>query len=144
MQEAFLKEYRCACNKLLFKGYFIFSEIEIKCKRCGMMRTFKESAQGPRSFMFVVDNENKVVDACEGVVAIEYNRQYVLGKLLFDILPLARDAQYEEIMSNSENYQIKNNTLFLRDRKIPIESHIIPINSGGKQLYRVFNVINNS
>jgi phage FluMu protein Com len=33
--ETFYKEYRCPdCDKLLFKGLLIDSQVEIKCRRC--------------------------------------------------------------------------------------------------------------
>ena len=32
------QEYRCSCGKLLFKGDVVKGCVEIKCKRCGMMR----------------------------------------------------------------------------------------------------------
>lgn len=34
-------EYRClGCDKLLFKGVLVGSEVEVKCKRCGKMNAF--------------------------------------------------------------------------------------------------------
>lgn len=40
--ETLYKEYRCKnCEKLLFKALLIESEIEIKCKRCKELNTFK-------------------------------------------------------------------------------------------------------
>lgn len=96
--------------------------------------------------MLVVDCTGKILDACEGVAALECSRQYVIGKSLLDILPLARDAQYQEILptgseiaADSAVYQIKNNTLLLRDRKMPLETHVVPVKSGS--LYHTFNVI---
>jgi phage FluMu protein Com len=33
-------EYRCkGCEKLLFKGVLVDSEVEVKCKRCGRVET---------------------------------------------------------------------------------------------------------
>jgi len=38
----FYKEYRCSeCDKLLFKGLLIDSEVEINCKRCKALRVVK-------------------------------------------------------------------------------------------------------
>ncbi len=35
-------DYRChACQKLLFKGVLVDSEVEVKCKRCNEMNTFQ-------------------------------------------------------------------------------------------------------
>ena len=37
-----LQEYRCdLCHKLLFKGILIESVIEVKCKRCHNITSFK-------------------------------------------------------------------------------------------------------
>lgn len=35
-------DYRCeGCEKLLFKGVLLNSEVEVKCKRCGQMNVFQ-------------------------------------------------------------------------------------------------------
>ncbi|OGY48072.1 MAG: hypothetical protein A2840_01900 [Candidatus Buchananbacteria bacterium RIFCSPHIGHO2_01_FULL_47_11b] len=40
--ETIAKEYRCPdCDKLLFKGLLIDSEVEIKCRRCRTIKTLK-------------------------------------------------------------------------------------------------------
>jgi len=39
MVQSNLKEYRCSCNKLLFKGSLRDCKIEIKCRRCGGIKT---------------------------------------------------------------------------------------------------------
>jgi|GEM_PF-5446131 len=39
MKEECLNDYRCDCGKLLFKGSELRGKIEIKCKRCGKIRT---------------------------------------------------------------------------------------------------------
>lgn len=170
MEPNLLIEYRCACGKLLFKGFMLVSVVEVKCKRCGKTKTFKDNMQGIRSFMLIVDGGGRIVDACEGVAVLECSRQYVIGKPLLDILPLARDARYQEItlVSHDNNnadidkgtnsaapsksdaggiYQVRNNTLLLRDRKLPIESHVVLAGSSkngidkSDSLYRIFNVI---
>jgi len=42
MNQNLYSEYRCKkCNKLFFKGVLVDSEIEVKCKRCGEIRTIK-------------------------------------------------------------------------------------------------------
>lgn len=145
MDTTLLKEYRCACGKLLFRGLIHISTVEIKCKRCGETRVFRDTTRGACSFMLVVDDSGKIVDACDGVVALELSRQYVVGKFLSDILPLVRDAHYQGIINteptpeSGENYQIRNNTLLLRDRNVSLESHIVPIENSTQ--YRIFNII---
>lgn len=40
------QEYRCsACKKLLFKGFLVESEIEIKCRSCHTLSTITSSAR---------------------------------------------------------------------------------------------------
>lgn len=35
------KEHRCpSCNKLLFKGLLVDSEVEVKCRGCGTLASF--------------------------------------------------------------------------------------------------------
>lgn len=43
MENLRLKEYRCTCGKLLFKGFLADAVIEIKCKRCEKVSLFKEN-----------------------------------------------------------------------------------------------------
>lgn len=36
-----IRDYRCpSCNKLLFKGILVDSEVEAKCRGCGKLHTF--------------------------------------------------------------------------------------------------------
>ena len=43
--ETIAKEYRCPdCDKLLFKGLLIDSEVAIKCRRCRAIKTLKGEA----------------------------------------------------------------------------------------------------
>jgi phage FluMu protein Com len=42
-----LREYRCqSCNKLLFKGLLVDSTVEIKCKGCATLTTFRGEPSG--------------------------------------------------------------------------------------------------
>ncbi|MFA5750825.1 MAG: hypothetical protein WCX79_03530 [Candidatus Paceibacterota bacterium] len=34
MNDKKIKEYRCSCGKLLFKGYLFIGTVEIKCRHC--------------------------------------------------------------------------------------------------------------
>lgn len=137
-----LIEYRCDCGKLLFKGFMLVSVVEIKCKRCGKTKTFRDTMRGIRSFMFIVDDGGVIVDACEGVAVLGYDREHALGKSVSQLLPLVRDSHYQEIITKSEDaYHISNNMLVLRDRKVPLESHIMAVHGKKGVLYNVFNII---
>jgi len=39
MEQSNLNEYRCDCGKLLFKGNLKSCTVEIKCRRCGEIKT---------------------------------------------------------------------------------------------------------
>ena len=43
MDNSYLKEYRCECGKLLFKGSLVSAVVEVKCKRCERMNLFEEN-----------------------------------------------------------------------------------------------------
>jgi len=40
MKRIYLKEYRCACGKLLFKGSLFRGTVEIKCRHCREIASF--------------------------------------------------------------------------------------------------------
>ena len=51
----FYKEFNCKeCNKLMFKGVLIDSEVEIKCKRCGTMNSYRGDSKNEH--ICLVDN----------------------------------------------------------------------------------------
>ncbi len=39
-------EYRCECNRLLFRGILESACVEVKCKRCGHMNVFASGEGG--------------------------------------------------------------------------------------------------
>jgi phage FluMu protein Com len=40
MEDTELKNHKCSCGKLLFKGNLVEATVEIKCKGCGQIRVF--------------------------------------------------------------------------------------------------------
>ena len=40
-QGVLLREFRCNCGRLLFRGLLFVSFVEIKCKKCGNVSVFK-------------------------------------------------------------------------------------------------------
>jgi|WetSurMetagenome_2_1015567.scaffolds.fasta_scaffold829419_1 hypothetical protein len=45
-----LNEYRCKCGRLLFKGALLACRLEIKCKRCGEIKTIVCGDINPDSY----------------------------------------------------------------------------------------------
>ncbi len=150
MSQNLLKEYRCACGKLLFKGLLLFSVVEVKCKRCGNTVSFGKLAPGEErvSFAVFLDEHGIIFDACQGAVFAGMDREYVLGKHLSELFPLLHDApEYKNLAMTkrkSEFFEIKDNILLLKDgKKIPCQSSFIFHCGKDKepQEYRVFNLL---
>ncbi|KKU78661.1 MAG: hypothetical protein UY04_C0030G0011 [Parcubacteria group bacterium GW2011_GWA2_47_7] len=65
------QEYRCnSCQKLLFKGILVDSEVEVKCRGCGSLNTFRGVSQ-ERLLCFKDECPNRVkretrIEAIEG------------------------------------------------------------------------------
>lgn len=51
-----LKEYRCTCGKLLFKGSFYAGIVEVKCKHCHQLLSFfgEEILKDPTSCVSII------------------------------------------------------------------------------------------
>jgi phage FluMu protein Com len=60
MIPATLKEYRCSCGKLLFKGLLGTSIVEIKCKRCNNISSFGDMKSDKIQIPFMIAVDKKV------------------------------------------------------------------------------------
>lgn len=147
MNTSFLKEYRCNCGKLLFKGLLVISVVEVKCKRCGNMGIFDDQEKGaPVSFAVAIDGNGNIIDACRAVLCVGWERGSLVGKHLSEIFPLFRDVpDMKSIAVSAEDgksFEIRNNTLLLRDGEtLPAESYIVPRSKNGTLSgYYIFTV----
>jgi phage FluMu protein Com len=43
-KDKLLQEYRCVCNKLLFKGYILKGGVQVKCKKCSRIQHYAVAA----------------------------------------------------------------------------------------------------
>ncbi|MEI7683119.1 MAG: hypothetical protein WCJ24_02350 [Candidatus Saccharibacteria bacterium] len=41
----FFYDFRCDCGRLLFKSPGFVGKIEVKCRRCGQLKMFKQTLQ---------------------------------------------------------------------------------------------------
>jgi PAS domain S-box-containing protein len=88
MKSIIINEYRCDCGKLLFKGLLLDSHLEIKCKRCGKIKSLGglyEGEIGSHDYSIVYDRDMKVVNASQ--TAAEY-----LGYSLNELLKLTAQS----------------------------------------------------
>lgn len=87
-----LKEYRCQCGKLLFKGYLLMSLVEVKCKSCGRLRSFhgiqEESATQPDRYVLMLDKNANIMNASfNAQYLVGYDQPELLGKSLSVLVP---------------------------------------------------------
>lgn len=134
-----LKEYRCACGKLLFKGLLIFSVVEIKCKRCGSVRVFDEQGKDdPVSFIVKIDGDWNIIDASRAVLRAGWERRSLIGKHLSEVFPLLKGtpemSHFATSVEGGKPFEMRSNAFLLRDGSFaPAESYVIPCSAGRNQ-----------
>jgi phage FluMu protein Com len=100
-----LTEYRCACGKLLFRGLLLLSVVEVKCKRCGTLKLFRDpsfanasagrefSLGVPVSFVLTIREDGRVYDACKTAeYVLAYPRETLLKMSIDELCPRLRES----------------------------------------------------
>jgi PAS domain S-box-containing protein len=87
-----LKEYRCECGKLLFKGCLLISLVEVKCRACGRLTVFQgiqeESVVTPDRYVLMLDKHAHIMNASFNAQQLMgYNQAELLGQPLSIIVP---------------------------------------------------------
>lgn len=76
-------DYRCSCGKLFFKGVLFSGGIEIKCPRCGQLRSFFGSGKNsiPGRYAFLTNREGRIVNASDSVrEQLQYDPETLTGR----------------------------------------------------------------
>ena len=62
-------DYRCNCGKLFFKGVIFNGGIEIKCPRCGQLKSFfgSKRASIPGRYAFLTNRDGRIINASDSV-----------------------------------------------------------------------------
>ena len=82
MSNRFLREYRCECGKLLLKGIFLYSSLEIKCKKCGHINEIGQIKNfgSDTSYLFLFDKNGLISSADDSACKIlGYTEKELLG-----------------------------------------------------------------
>ncbi|MBI3633295.1 MAG: PAS domain-containing protein [Candidatus Vogelbacteria bacterium] len=91
LSKDYLKEFRCFCGKLLFKGLLLSSVIEIKCTRCGVLKSIKsinENSHRPNCFTILFDNKGVILNVSDSASKIiGYNPEEFLHLSIRDVSP---------------------------------------------------------
>lgn len=133
----------------------MLSVVEVKCKRCGAVKQFKEDAslRVPLSFVLTIHENGQVFEACRTAEYIlSYPREMLLKMSIGDLCPLLRD-QLELYQAQSAAgkdmeqphlpapRQIKNNTFLLRDGgKLPVNSYFVK-SDAPPAAYHIVNIV---
>lgn len=139
MSSTTLKEYRCACGKLLFKGLLCQCLVEVKCRRCGVVSTWGTSEA--LSYALIESDAESRMTEVSGDIAnlLGCERDQLIGRPITELFPLLHDAPAR---IEDRAYQFKEMPLMLRDGKERmIESCVIArYKDGAFDGYRVFSV----
>lgn len=93
-----LAEYRCTCGRLLFKAVIRSSSVQIKCRRCGELRTFgREVIDSQRCYSFLVGMEGRLVAASETMADIlGYSSEELCALKLDNLCPYQRRTVHQD------------------------------------------------
>jgi len=101
MDSTFLREYRCDCGRLLFKGVVVTSHIEIKCSRCGKINAISGIADGfssERFYTLFLDNRGRVLNTSESARDIlGYSKKEITQKYISEIISIPGSDFFEKV-----------------------------------------------
>ncbi len=149
MDTSSLKEYRCTCGKLLFKGHIVLSVIEIKCKRCGTVCLVREPTTGfigLSLFAVLIDGNGTIISTCNNTLLIlGYSQKEITGKQIAHFCPPLKGDEKDTrplcVRNAPKPFTLMNNAFMHHDgHLIPLESHFVcDYENGIFSGYRMFN-----
>lgn len=116
-----LKEYKCSCGNLLFKGLLYLCTIEIECSQCHKISLFGELKHDKSypPFVVTVDQNNNIINSYGLETILGHPEKELVGRPIGDICPLLNDStiqnELKENLKKGVPYEIKNNAFLLRD-----------------------------
>jgi len=139
-----LNDYRCDCGRLLFKGALSECRLEIKCKKCGAIKTIacrkdaraKNDYQTERcDFLLRIDQSGKLSSVNDNMAdALGYKADEMLGKSLFGFLiPEANlnEMTFSFFSADKQPFRILRNTLKHKNGSaIIFETYFLPHYNG--------------
>ena len=90
MANSFLNEHRCKCGKLLLKGIFFDSTLEIKCKKCGTINKIGilKLADDATHYLLIIDDRGIISNVSESASRIlGYTCDELIGKHFTQVNP---------------------------------------------------------
>ena len=83
MDKIFLNEHRCKCGKLLLKGVFFDSVLEIKCKKCGEISKIGsiKLVDDATHYLLIINDKGIISNASDSACRIlGYTYEKLIGK----------------------------------------------------------------
>lgn len=142
-----LKDYRCDCGKLLFKGVLFLSAVEVKCRRCGTVQVFDDALGGGQiTFTLFVRKNGVVSDTCRVADALGIGQNAYQNRVARDIFPILRDAPFSEEVPHEKGtmyHNIPKSVLTCKDgHTLEAESSVIPhYKEDALDGFRIFNML---
>jgi hypothetical protein len=107
METSILRDYRCDCGKLLFRGMLLTCQIEIKCKRCGAIKIMHGILDQPRAlgrYALLLDKSGRIAQSDNSAsVALAYSQGELLAKHIYQIDPFLRPSVYKKLWDTAKN-----------------------------------------
>ena len=124
MERLFLQDYRCKCGKLLFKGFLVNGNVEVKCRRCGIIMNINglvgDFSEIDR-YVLLLSRRGEIINASDSAATIlRYSVGELVNKNIRDIDAAMPADFYDRLWSSASNtdnffrfislYQVKDGT----------------------------------
>lgn len=107
METTILKDYRCDCGKLLLRGMLLTCQIEIKCKRCGMIKVLNgilENSRAPGRYALLLDRSGRIAQSDSAAsTALSYSQSELLARNIYHLDPLLRPSIYKKLWDTTRS-----------------------------------------
>jgi len=141
--------YKCSCGRLLFKGVLLEGQIEIKCKRCGTLKSLNgldQAFQEQSDYIFLIDRDANIFRASNSAGEIlGYTPEELVTMRIYDISLLLRPGSSEKFWKLIESRGRSLTVEALHQKKdgtiLPVWSKIWHIDLNGKSYIIVFVTI---
>lgn len=85
-----LREYRCTCGKMLFRGLILTGGVEIKCRFCKKVHTIaglSGTLSSPHQYVLILDSEGKILKTTDSAREIlGYSESELLQMYAHDLV----------------------------------------------------------
>lgn len=149
MDNLFLNEHRCKCGKLLLKGIFFDSTLEIKCKKCGEINKIGniKLVNDDSNYLLIINSEGNIVNISDSTCKIlGYSSEELIGKnftLINSTVPKEIGKKFfgtESVLSESNHLKLDTFHQTKSGKKIPVTIFLKSYRPTNKEKYFLVSV----